>query len=359
MTEHTQMTINRAVGNDTAAIFDSLLRLERADLQACKEKDCKSLHTRLQVGHDNWMTGALFISQQVAEKLYALVDFDAWQEAIGGVFTYEHLEYGTGPVEESNCLPAALWRALSEDMWYAAAANYQALDDAWLDDLIRTWAATQGVPVKAVPGLPKRKQPNRFQLALQAQEGACNPVPLLKALPGMLDELRDDKGYLPDTATVLSDPALRAMLHQLAHLFRLMDVDRVDNYSAMMEQVRLGAETGSLVPKPYRSDSLDAAPLGIFLPGIDETLTPDQARAKLKPEDLTLFEACLAKADQYCPKEGQYEDSISPPTAIYLHCLSRLDSGWLEYSLDIRWKSRRLWLGCIQRELGAKVEFHS
>jgi hypothetical protein len=66
--------------------------------------------------------------------------------------------------------------------------------------------------------------PKRNQHAVIAQQGACNPIPLIRALQTGLDELNAEQpDGRADTPTILGDPALRLLVHQLAHLFRVND----------------------------------------------------------------------------------------------------------------------------------------
>lgn len=60
----------------------------------------------------------------------------------------------------------------------------------------------------------------RAKTAIAAQLGACNPIPLIHALNEGLDELKQEQPNW-DTPAILNDPALRLIVHQLAHLFAL------------------------------------------------------------------------------------------------------------------------------------------
>lgn len=84
----------------------------------------------------------------------------------------------------------------------------------------------------------------RAECARIAQDGACNPSPLIKALGDGIAEIRRENPGA-DTPAILNDPALRLIVHQLAHLFRIEEFnlveDRaVDAYAAAMRAV--GAE---------------------------------------------------------------------------------------------------------------------
>ena len=64
----------------------------------------------------------------------------------------------------------------------------------------------------------------RHSDALAIQGGACNPIAIVNSLVRGINEIRDEVGGLtPPTDYILSDPALRLMVHQLAHLFRSND----------------------------------------------------------------------------------------------------------------------------------------
>lgn len=60
----------------------------------------------------------------------------------------------------------------------------------------------------------------RNKLAVGAQLGACNPIPLINGLKEGLDELRAENPNA-DHPAIFNDPALRLIVHQLAHLFQL------------------------------------------------------------------------------------------------------------------------------------------
>jgi hypothetical protein len=60
----------------------------------------------------------------------------------------------------------------------------------------------------------------RSKHAIGAQLGACNPIALIRALNEGLDELKQEQPSW-DTPTILTDPALRLIVHQLAHLYAL------------------------------------------------------------------------------------------------------------------------------------------
>jgi hypothetical protein len=72
----------------------------------------------------------------------------------------------------------------------------------------------------------------RNRHAVIAQQGACNPIPLAKALVDGIEEIKAERvaAGLPftSTVTIMNDPALRLIVHQLAHLFRVNAVDGSD-----------------------------------------------------------------------------------------------------------------------------------
>ena len=69
----------------------------------------------------------------------------------------------------------------------------------------------------------------RNKNAIAAQLGACNPIPLIRALGEGLDELRTEQPDA-DHPAILNDPALRLIVHQLAHLYALRPDIPSDEY---------------------------------------------------------------------------------------------------------------------------------
>ena len=59
--------------------------------------------------------------------------------------------------------------------------------------------------------------------ALYAQQGACNPIALAGVLAKYATEMYREGN---DMTAVRSDPALRLLTHQLAHLMGVFDLDR-------------------------------------------------------------------------------------------------------------------------------------
>ena len=63
-------------------------------------------------------------------------------------------------------------------------------------------------------------RPKRNENAAIIQGGACNPIPIIRALSEGLDELRAEQTAI-DTQAILDDPALRLIVHQLAFLMKV------------------------------------------------------------------------------------------------------------------------------------------
>lgn len=80
---------------------------------------------------------------------------------------------------------------------------------------------------------------NRFEIAKIAQDGACNPIPLARGLQQAIYEIRDAGG---DTNAILKDPACRLIVHQLAHLFNVLDFR---DYSEASGKVEAACAAGS------------------------------------------------------------------------------------------------------------------
>ncbi len=56
----------------------------------------------------------------------------------------------------------------------------------------------------------------RHHDAIAISDGACNPTAIINAMKRAVDEIRESGTY--DTESILSDPALKLMTHQLAFL---------------------------------------------------------------------------------------------------------------------------------------------
>lgn len=84
---------------------------------------------------------------------------------------------------------------------------------------------------------------HRNRLARIAQAGACNPIPLVLALRNSIDEIKQENPNW-DTNTILNDPAMRLIVHQLAYLFRCEELDdpSTAEYSACLEAISHGQD---------------------------------------------------------------------------------------------------------------------
>jgi hypothetical protein len=76
----------------------------------------------------------------------------------------------------------------------------------------------------------------RNQNAVTAQSGACNPIPMIRALQDGVEEMKaeDPEGYF---GKVRHDPALRLIVHQLAFIMRVSDGTEVPDYSQLCRDV--------------------------------------------------------------------------------------------------------------------------
>ncbi len=78
---------------------------------------------------------------------------------------------------------------------------------------------------------------NRWNVAIIAQDGAVNPRPMVKALLNGIEEIDTEKGGTASTDDILNDPALRLIVHQMAHLFRLFPIDHdPEVYEELMDE---------------------------------------------------------------------------------------------------------------------------
>jgi hypothetical protein len=69
------------------------------------------------------------------------------------------------------------------------------------------------------------KKEKRWGNALSIQAGACNPSGIVHALLAAIQEMRDGPDYT-GTDSVRQDPALRLIVHQLAYLMGIEEVDQ-------------------------------------------------------------------------------------------------------------------------------------
>jgi hypothetical protein len=75
----------------------------------------------------------------------------------------------------------------------------------------------------------------RHHDALAIQGGACNPIAIVNSIRQAIEEIRTETGALLPTDTILTDPATRLMVHQLAFLFHIDRIDNgTDSYSDLM-----------------------------------------------------------------------------------------------------------------------------
>ena len=81
----------------------------------------------------------------------------------------------------------------------------------------------------------------RNQHAVIAQQGACNPIPLAKALVDGIEEVKAERAAdgkpFTSTVTLMEDPALRLIVHQLAHLYALSPDLPGDEYRRLCDAV--------------------------------------------------------------------------------------------------------------------------
>jgi hypothetical protein len=76
----------------------------------------------------------------------------------------------------------------------------------------------------------------RYRDAAAIQQGACNPIAIVNSLKSAIDELRAENA---GTDEINGDMAVRAMVHQLAHLTSIQYFDQTA-YEAMMQRVESG-----------------------------------------------------------------------------------------------------------------------
>lgn len=84
---------------------------------------------------------------------------------------------------------------------------------------------------------------NRFNNAVNIQAGACNPTGITLSLLDAMREVRDEGA---DTKGICSDPAVRAIAHQLAYLLNIAEMDNSGiEYANVMAQCNLRASTNN------------------------------------------------------------------------------------------------------------------
>jgi hypothetical protein len=83
----------------------------------------------------------------------------------------------------------------------------------------------------------------RNQSAVIAQQGACNPIPLIRALQDGVEELKaeDPAEYF---GKVRTDPALRLIVHQLAFLMNVGEFNSLPpgEFGQMLDAVGMPLE---------------------------------------------------------------------------------------------------------------------
>jgi hypothetical protein len=85
---------------------------------------------------------------------------------------------------------------------------------------------------------------NRNHTARMAQAGACNPIPLASGLQRAIQEMRDADA---DTTQILEDPACRLIVHQLAYLFK---IDQINGGHAEYCRLTNAIEEAECPPEP-------------------------------------------------------------------------------------------------------------
>jgi len=63
---------------------------------------------------------------------------------------------------------------------------------------------------------------NRFDNALAIQGGACNPSAIALSI---VDACREFRGNPENAGEITHDPAIRLMVHQLAYLCKIAEID--------------------------------------------------------------------------------------------------------------------------------------
>ena len=83
----------------------------------------------------------------------------------------------------------------------------------------------------------------RHRDALLIQAGACNPSGITHSIIEACQEIRAEPGYT-GTAQITSDPAVRLMVHQLAFICRLHEIEySVDAWGEAMDACLAKKET--------------------------------------------------------------------------------------------------------------------
>jgi hypothetical protein len=83
---------------------------------------------------------------------------------------------------------------------------------------------------------------NRHNDALGIQKGACNPHGITRSLIEALDEARQDP-TVNGTRGVCYDPAVRLIVHQLAYICGINEIERTpDTYGRLMRECEAAAK---------------------------------------------------------------------------------------------------------------------
>jgi hypothetical protein len=77
----------------------------------------------------------------------------------------------------------------------------------------------------------------RFRDALAIQEGACNPSGIAHSIAEACREIRETPGF-SGTAQITSDPAIRLMIHQLAFICGVHELESLDAYGKAVNACR-------------------------------------------------------------------------------------------------------------------------
>lgn len=115
----------------------------------------------------------------------------------------------------------------------------------------------------------------RHKAALDIQRGACNPRAIVISIEAAIHELDaeagspDGRDRRADTPTICNDPALRLMVHQLAHLMKLSDLDLL-SYEAAVDACRGRVAADKAVPGRLTLHQLDLHDNVEIAPGLFE-----------------------------------------------------------------------------------------
>lgn len=109
------------------------------------------------------------------------------------------------------------------------------------------------------------------------------------------------------------------------------------------------------------AETLDEIPMRI-VPAGSGTAYPtwQRARERAKPEDLALLDECLKRICRFSSGSRIKRVDLYLGSRVSADALEYKHPGWLEHILVVGWESgRRITVGCIQREVGGQLEFHS